>query len=381
MELSTTPWQFVSDTLASRPTSSVLSSCSDTEEDEAPLTSTGGVSTTTHSAADDDRTIVVNMNSALHEQSYFGTAANSSLVFPDFSMPSFTAGAIVPTAATSHKVLIIGHRKMNFYRALDPQLRHRFTLDNRDPFKVVVVIFDGLIKIGNILNFIKHNNVENKLFVPVAQNISYKIIEKLLKLYKIQLLCMPIPLDDEVSLKNLLDLLSEDFLLEDSLKQRDLKYGIVPASLGNRLLDDGSGSVTMTHHMESMRKSKKLRRKQRTRNYSLIGLGISLGIGIGVTIALTLSYYRALNSVPMPTQIEKPKGVKYALKSLVRATNAGLRNGDEMVKNGFIQLKRGIAGVSKVVLQGTMSYVEEVTCVLDGPWKNTDPLYMHLLDV
>jgi hypothetical protein len=373
LELSVTPWQFIEGVVTSRPNSSVLSS-SDTEEEEtlevAPHRPSG--------STEDSRTIEINLNLPVQQVDYsiFKEDA-SSFILPEVS-----------SDFSDNKILIIGHRKLSFYRSLDPTLRKKFTLDINEPYKIIVVIFDGLIKIGNILHFIKHNGLGGKFLVPLVHNISYKIIEKILKLYQIQLLCMPIQLEDEVSLQNLLDLLSDDFLLESSVAPLDsVQYPLVPLTFREPLplsppqrpLIEPSESVIVTHQMEEMKKSKKWKRRHKNESYSLIGLGISLGLGLGVTVALTISYFKAIQPEP-PTLMEaqKPDGMADALKSLVKVTKKTLEHGDEVVKHGLIEFKRHIFGISKLIVQGTREYVDDVKSSMDGIWRNADN-YINLI--
>lgn len=347
LDLSTNAWQFVDD-LASRPTSSVLSS-SDTE-DEAPVAQQSGT--------DDDKTLVVNMNNAVQQHPLF-TSECSSFILPDVSCSS------------GQKVLIIGHGKVHFYKSLEPSLRNKFTLNSNDEHKIVVVIFDGLLKIGNILNFIKHSTSGDKIFVPIVHNISYKIIEKMLKLYNVQLLCMPIPLEDEASLNNLLDLFRDDFLLEQSVG----KFALVPVKRPATM--DATQSMIVTHQTDDMKKSKKLKRRQTKRRFTLIGIGVTLGLGLGISIALTVSYFKKLDP-PQAAKGVQQDGIKDALKSLVTATKMSVKHGDNIVKQGLIHFKRHVTAVSRLLFQGTREYMDDMKSSLAGAWINGDD-YIHLL--
>lgn len=417
------PWQFIDSMELPRPTSSVLSS-SDTEEEYDPMPPARGIplppspsSTTSTTAAtatatgmagsavsrnpmgnsrvDDETTIVVNLNElALHQRTAFEqTPVDVSLVLPDFSMAAEDRphqqyqGVVDVQRRLQDRVLIIGHRKVNLYKSLSPMLRDRFTLDSTSSnYKIVVVIFDGLTKIGNILNFIKANDVENKLFVPVVRNISYKIIERLLTLYKIQLLCMPIQLDDEESLKNLLDLISDDVILEDSFKT--VAHSMVDDKRAPRLLTDepSNQSISMTHDFESyMQRSKKLQRRKKKRfTYSLVGIGISVGIGIGITIAIAMSYFRSFDSTKSAVSTvdtsPTPKSLRQTWKLFSRSGEVFT---NEALKGQIFRFKQLLTKLSQTLTQQSSHCSNELKSTIGAFWNDSrDSVdYLQLLDI
>jgi len=251
---SSNSWQSITgDYLTSRPTSSVLSS-SDTEEDEQYLNDDYHEiesqrliiesNQTNHSSFNDDsdeKTIEINMNqsNSFNNKLSFSSSSpfkkssfmeTSSFVLPQmFNKPenSFnnynyninSSTKYNDATADNSKILIIGHKKQSFLQGFtDHQLRGKFTLDHTkiNDYNIILIIFDGLIKIGNILNFIKNLDgleLKRKLFIPIVKNINMKIINKILNNYKINLLCSPINLNDQNELNNLINVLKEDYLL------------------------------------------------------------------------------------------------------------------------------------------------------------------------
>lgn len=401
-EFTSASWQSVGDYLTPRPTSSVLSS-SDTEEDQDDgfnqrqqqrLAIEPRLSTSSDS---DEKTIEINMNSSSTE--------GSSFVLPQmFSQ-------INDANYNDFKILIIGHKKMSFLQSLDYHLQKRFTLNNTDNYNIILVIFDGLIKIGNILNFIKYNgvNLREKLFIPIFRNINLKIIDKILKNYSVNLLCSPINLDNKYEVNNLLNVLKEDYLLKDSsaviplqdnqvaIEQTMNSYQLIRISSENDesvtsstpieeeqlrenfsnslVLQDSDPSLSTTDKKivmikntpyeivrhKSAKRSKKLKSKNRIyKKYLLLGISLSVGIGIGVTTALTVSFFKSKKSI-----VPSPNVHQSHYKKLSKFTIAQLQNSNGLMKENLIHFKQHVGDLSKMVYRHSRDYVSKFTHIWD----------------
>ncbi|ODQ60263.1 hypothetical protein WICANDRAFT_62824 [Wickerhamomyces anomalus NRRL Y-366-8] len=395
---SNTSWHSVGDYLAPRPTSSVLSS-SDTEEDtqdHAPLAIKPRQSITSES---DEKTIEINMNSGIKDP---GSSDGSSFVLPQM----FSQINDSNYADQDSKILIIGHKKVQFLHTLDYQLQKRFTLDNHDNYNIILVIFDGLIKIGNILNFIKYNGTQlrNKLFIPIFRNINLRIIDKILRNYNINLLCSPINLDNKYEVNNLLNVLKEDYLLKDSktvadsiiplqdnqvaIEQTMNSYQLIRISSSDSdescekdgttnnslVLQNDPSSISsdkkvmiirntpyeIVHHKQSKR-SKKLKTKDRIqKKYFLLGISLSVGIGIGITTALTISFLKSKKAVPPP-----PAPHLNHYKKFTTLTIDQLSKSNDLLKRNLIHFKQHVGDFSKIVYNHSKDYVVKVTHLWD----------------
>ncbi|CAM9011544.1 unnamed protein product [Wickerhamomyces anomalus] len=362
---SNTSWHSVGDYLAPRPTSSVLSS-SDTEEDtqdHAPLAIKPRQSITSES---DEKTIEINMNSGIKDP---GSSDGSSFVLPQMFSQINDSNYVDQNS----KILIIGHKKVQFLHTLDYQLQKRFTLNNHDNYNIILVIFDGLIKIGNILNFIKYNGTQlrNKLFIPIFRNINLKIIDKILRNYNINLLCSPINLDNKYEVNNLLNVLKEDYLLKDSKTVAD---SIIPLQDNQVAIEQTMNSyqlirISSSDSDESCEKDgttnnslvlQNYHQDRIQKKYFLLGISLSVGIGIGITTALTISFLKSKKAVPPP-----PAPHLNHYKKFTTLTIDQLSKSNDLLKRNLIHFKQHVGDLSKIVYDHSKDYVVKVTHLWD----------------
>ncbi|CDR41648.1 CYFA0S07e04588g1_1 [Cyberlindnera fabianii] len=428
LEFSATSWQSITDSyLAARPTSSVLSS-SDTEEDDAPIQNSMRSTTAailpksdTNSTRnnDEEKTIEINLNEGVKQHNLFASSAmtGSSFVIPEMLDDG---NYLVSTNGTiqTPKILIIGHKKHNFYKHLDKELQSKFTLNLQDPHKIIIVIFDGLIKIGNILNFIRNNvnRLNEKLIIPIFRNLNAKIVDKILRIHNVELLCPPVSLDNNSQLQNLLDFLREDFLLEPSLpnlitshehtfasfpdspplppmeitpedfqlirlnsqNSSQSEYStapLIPPSPPTRSVS--SKSVVITHQVEHLRRSKKTRHRKRYPRWSLLGMSLTMGIGIGITVALGITYYktRGLSSMEV---MKKERSIK---STIMNGLHKVMRSVRSMTKDEAHSMGTHVSKVSKLVYQGTKTYIQDMKSFMQNVWNGSSEVakagYQH----
>lgn len=381
-------WQSIGEYLTPRPTSSVLSN-SDTDDDTYTRhikqrdvsNSTVHVSNSKllHSSFiddenydeddeseckdddDDKKTIEIEMNQGRTNRftSTTSTSDSSSFIMPNSQI--FTD--LKKQNNDDTKILIIGHKKSNFFKMLNEPLSLKFTLDIRDSYNIILIIFDGLIKIGNILNFIKQNHdlIQDKLFIPIFKNINQIVINKIIKTYGLNLLCPPINYNNKNQVENLLELLNQDFLLKESFYLQDVpqhEYQLVTIQGNSDILSESipkqskvlinsfeTSSISLNQLIvKSDSQTRKQRYKKKRSTFVFLTITLSLGIGIGITTAYALSHMFA----PIPIS------EKEIIEPLSANTSKTiLKKGIDLSKSNIILFKQSITDVSKLMWIGT----------------------------
>lgn len=387
---STTSWQAIGSHWGTRSTSSVLSS-SDTEEDQVSL----AISSTTEDKDKDipeadDKTIEIDMNSGVKlSNSGFASGfmlpniVKSPIISNNSNFPAILQSAsplsisnikqetCSSSSLSQSKVLVIGNKKTTFLRELnsDKNLDGILTLDFNEPFEIVIVIFDGLIKIGNILNFIKQNQIQDKLIIPLFKNINQKTIEKILHNYELNLLCSPISLEDKFQISNLLRIVkddetfmtkslmnaindveteNDDYLLanyqminsHNKKEENDSSLSSSISSIDSSfdILVEDSNTVIIQHHhnhenTHSNSRSKRIKKYKKSNQYLLVGLAFTIGIGIGFATALTMTYFE---NKSIKEQLELQKSITSSPVNSISLAKKFLKSVKSNIKSLFI---------------------------------------------
>jgi hypothetical protein len=412
-----TSWQSIGDYLAPRPTSSVLSN-SDTEDDANYYSRRVSPAASSRDSAvhvpypntascfvdgdieDDEKTIEIDMNqgrtsrvltstgSVSASPSASACSSDSSFLMPDTSVNKLYE-SLEYERGSGTKILIIGHRKSNFFKMLDQPLSYRFTLNVKESYNIILIIFDGLIKIGNILNFIKQNGevIKGKLIIPIFKNINQHVVNRITKAHGLNLLCPPINYDNKSQVDNLLELLNQDFLLkesfystraaltcydrpmvsaseEDDMPQHEYQLVSLKGDTNSQILSESipPKSSVFIHHNTLEKSSYSLQnnqlalksndgtRKQRYRKkkkkstFVFLSVTLSLGIGIGITTAFAITHLISPSDPPSKAAIDP----LLAMTSLSR-TSTVLDRSVEVMKGNLINFKQFVGGVSRLM--------------------------------
>lgn len=139
--------------------------------------------------------------------------------------------------STDDKILILGSKKFQIYDSLSLDLQNNFALQTNLNPSIILVVFDGLNKIGNILNQLKfivqqqqasmlksQQDDRDLIIIPFYRNLDSHVILYLLERYK--LLCHPIRYNNRRDINFVLSSLLSNNYLENQFRgnQKSQRY-------------------------------------------------------------------------------------------------------------------------------------------------------------
>ncbi|KAH3666601.1 hypothetical protein WICMUC_005585 [Wickerhamomyces mucosus] len=294
-------------------------------------------------------------------------------VLPDLSTTKFYGN-------DDEKILIIGYKRAQIYQCLSSRIQGNFTLNSSYSSDIVLIVFNGLQKIGNILNQLNnlYETNQNVVIIPFYKNIHFKIISQLLS--KFNILCHPINYSDKfhinMTLSTILTAASEteeidnlpfsynydhcidhDDTDKNYINLSDNENCTIELPLNqNELIPIGGKSIIVKHQISKSIKRRRKSSKHGSKFKKIInfGLFLSIGIGVGFLSAYSISYFKNLTTKSNP---------KDHYEIIIKRSKA-----EEIIKTEAIALKNSISKVvnsivehSKKVIKSWDSYVSNTT--------------------
>ncbi|CCH43816.1 hypothetical protein BN7_3370 [Wickerhamomyces ciferrii] len=310
-----------------RPTSSVLSS-SDIEDYQDI---DQDINDDIDQDIDDDKTIEIDLN--------------QSIDTPSFILPNMNQ------SINNEQILIIGYKKHLFYENLSNDLKPHFTLNQQEHHRMVIILFNGLIKIGNVLNWLKFH--PDSYCIPIYQNLNQNIIYNILNKYNINLIMEPIhynELDTFQLLGSLNNIPIESnhnfnqLIKIDPTIQTNQEYSSKKIILKNQSYEINHHPIHPYHNHKY--KSKKLNHKHlKFKKFLLLGLSLSIGIGIGITTALTITFLK-------PSNNNNTISIKHD-------TNPSMSALSHYWKTNLIFLKKNVVSLTKITLNKSFDLINK----------------------